>query len=77
LAGGVQQNGVAGLDPIDLPDQVLHRQALQHHRRGDLVVDAVGQLQQPVGRDQPRFRISAERRRAVANAVAGLDVGDA
>ena len=73
---GVEQDGVAGLDLIGLADQVLRRQALQHHRRGGLVVDAVGQLQQAVGRDQPRFGIGAERRRAIGDAIAGLQVGD-
>src|SRR5665647_784768 len=38
-AGGVQQqNGVAGFDAIGLADQILLRQALQHHGGGGLVV---------------------------------------
>ena len=74
---GVKQDRVAGFDAIGLADQVLCRQALQHHRRGGRVVDAVGQFEQPVGRDQPRFGIGAERRTAIGDAVAGLQIGDA
>ena len=41
---GMQQDGIAGFDPIGLADQILRRQALQHHRGGGLVVDTVGQF---------------------------------
>ena len=59
---GMQQDGVAGFDAIGLADQILRGQALQHHGGGGLVVDAVGQLEQAIGRDQPRFGIGADRR---------------
>ena len=74
---GMQQNGVAGFDAIGLADQVLRGQALQHHRGRGLVVDAVGQLEQTIGRNQPRLGIGADRRRAVGDAITGLQIGDA
>jgi hypothetical protein len=37
---------------------------------------AVGQLQQTIGRDQPRFGMSADRSCAIGDAVAGLEIGD-
>ena len=73
----MQQNRVAGFDAIGLPDQILRGQALQHHRGGGLVVDAVRQFQQAIGRDQAGFGIGADRRGAIGDAVAGLDVRDA
>ena len=73
----MQQDGVAGLDAIGLADQVLRRQALQHHGGGGLVIDAVGQLEQAIGRDQPGFGIGADRRSAIGDAVACLQIGDA
>ena len=74
---GMQQDGVARFDAIGLADQVLRGEALEHHRRRRLVVDAVGQFQQTIGWDQPRFGISTDRRRAVGDAIAGLEMGDA
>jgi hypothetical protein len=74
---GMQQDGVAGFDAIGLADQILHRQALQHHRRCGLVVDAVGQFDQAFGRNQPLFGIGAERRASIGDAVARLEIGDA
>ena len=75
--GGMQQDGFAGFDAIGLADQILHRQALQHHRRRGLVVDAVGQFDQAIGRDQPRLGIGADRGGAIGDAVARLQIGDA
>ena len=74
--GGMQQDGISGFNPIGLADQILHRQTFEHHRGCGLVIDAVGQLQQTVRRDQPRFGIGAERRSAVGDAVARLQIGD-
>ena len=77
-AGGrMQQDGVAGFDAISLADQVLHRQAFQHHRRRRLVVDAIGQLEQAIGGNQSRLGIGAERRGTVCNAIARLQISDA
>jgi hypothetical protein len=73
----VEKDGVAGFDAIGLADQVLHREALQHHGRGGFVVDAVGQLEQAIGRDQARFGIGTDRRAAIGDAVAGLQIGHA
>jgi hypothetical protein len=57
--GRVEQHGLAGLHAVRAADQVLHRQALQHHRRGLLVGDAVGHGDETVGRDDPDFGIRA------------------
>ena len=40
--GGVEQYGVALVDLEGTADEILHRHALQHHRRGSLIVDVVG-----------------------------------
>jgi len=74
---GAQQDGIAGLHPVGLADQVLHRQTFEHHRRGGGVVDGVGQLEQAVGRDQAGLRIGAKRRAAVGDTVTGGEIGDA
>ena len=74
---GVQQDGIAGFDAIGLADQILHRQALQHHRRCGLVVDVVGQFDQTVSRNHPLFGIGAERRASIGDAVARPKIGDA
>ena len=74
---GVQQNGLAGFDPIGLADEILHRQALQHHRRGCLVVNVVGQLDQAIRWNQPLIGIGAGRCASIGDAVAGFQIGDA
>ena len=73
----MKQNRVARLDAIGLADQILHGETLQHHRSRGLVVDTVGQLEQPVGRDEPHFGIGAERGCAIGDAITWLQVGDA
>ena len=72
--GGVKQQRGAGPDLIGLPQQVAHRHALQHHGGAGLVVDAVGQLDQPVRRHHPFVRVTAERAR-VGAAVTDLEIG--
>ncbi|MGY4619448.1 hypothetical protein ACVWZ4_004675 [Bradyrhizobium sp. USDA 4472] len=74
---GMQQNGVASLHTIGLPDQVLRGQPLQHHCSRGHVVDPVRQLQKPIGRDQPRLGIGAKRRSAVCDTVTRLQISDA
>ena len=74
---GVPQHGVPGLDRIRFFDQVLHRHALQHHRRTLLKRNRIGQLHEFLGRHHTRFTISALRAAGIGDAVAGLDVGDA
>ena len=77
-AGGrMQQDGVAGFDAVGLPDQILRRQALQHHRRRGLVVDAIGQLEQAIGGYQSRLGVGAHRRGAIRDAIARLQIRDA
>ncbi len=72
----VPQHRVAGLHRIGAPHQVLDRHALEHHRRRRLVVDGVGQFHDPVGGDQAFFRIGAQRRGRVGDAVADLEIAD-
>jgi hypothetical protein len=74
---GMQQDGIAGFDAIGLADQILHRQALEHHGGRGLVIDPFGQFQQTIGRNQPRFGIGAKRSIAVGDAVARLQIADA
>ena len=77
-AGGrVVEDRLAALQRIDLAEQVLRRHALHHQRRGGAVGDALGQRDQHVGRHHAHVGIGALRAEQVADAVAGLDVGDA
>jgi hypothetical protein len=72
----MEQNGLAGFDTISLADEILHRQTLQHHRRGRFVVNAVGQLDQAIGWNQPLLGIGAGRCASIGDAVAGFQIGD-
>jgi hypothetical protein len=74
--GGMDQDGVAGLDLAGTAQQVLRGHALQHHRRTGLEVDRVGQLDQAVGRDVAHFGIGADRAAGIGDAVADLEVRD-
>ena len=75
--GGVDQDGLARLHHMGAADQVPRGHALEHHRRGLLVGDAVGHRHQPVGRHHPRLGIGAERPAGIGDAVAGLEAADA
>ena len=61
---------------VQAAQQVLHGEALQHHARGLLEGDAVGQLHQAVGR-HGALGVRAERAVAVGDAVAHLELGHA
>ena len=74
---GVDQDGVARLHLIGAVQQVVGSHALEHHGRGGLVGDVVGQGDQTVGRYQPGLGIGADRRCRIGDAVAGLDLADA
>ena len=74
--GGVNQDRVRGGNSVTTPAQILGGQALQHHRRGLVGGDVVGQLDQAVGGDETPGGISAEDGR-VSDPVAGLNVTDA
>ena len=65
-----------GFNAIGLAEQILRGEALEHHRGGLLIADAVGHLDQPAGGDQPRLGIGADRRIAVSDAIADFEVGD-
>src|SRR5688572_15859005 len=54
----------------------MHREALEQHRGGLLLADALRQLHHPVGRDDALLAIGS-RDAGVADAVARLEVGDA
>ena len=75
--GGVPEYRVAGLDREGFLDQVLHRHALQHHRRALLERQGVGEFHQLLGGHHARFRIGTLRAAGVGDAIASLDVGDA
>ena len=55
----VEQDGIAFLDLVGLPDEVLGRHALEHHRRRLLIGDAVRQHDQAIRRHYPLFGIGA------------------
>ena len=71
----VIENGLAALQRVDLPEQVLRRHALHHQRRGGTVRNAVRQRDEHVGRHDTDVRIGALRSEQIADAIAGLDVG--
>ncbi len=73
----MQQDRIAGFDAIGLADQILNREALQHHGGRGAVIDAVGQLEQAVGGDQPRFGVGTERRSTIGDTITGLQIGHA
>ena len=76
-AGGrMQQQRRALADLVGLAQQVAHRHALQHHGGAGLVVDAVGQLDEPVGGHHPLLGVAAHGAR-IGAAVADLEVGHA
>jgi hypothetical protein len=76
--GGMEQNGVARLEPrVGLHHPVDGRQAAHCRCCSRLVGDAVGKLQQGRGRHDSLRRIGAERTAVVAHPVTGRDIGHA
>jgi hypothetical protein len=60
--GGMEQHVVAGLQAFDrqrLLQQVLRRQALEHHAGGGVEGDAVGQLGHRLGRHHAHLAVRA------------------
>ena len=74
---GMEQDGVAFLDLVGLPDEVLGRHALEHHRGRLLIGDAVRQHDQAIRRHDPLLGIGAVGAARIGDAVADLHVGDA
>ena len=74
---GMEQDGVAFLDLVGLPDQVLGRHALEHHRGRLLIGDAVRQHDQAIRRHDPHLRIGALGAARIGNAITDLYVSDA
>ena len=68
---GVDQDRLARLHPMDRAEEHVRGHALQHHRRGLLGGDGVGQLHQPVGGDQAFLRVTADRT-GVGDAIADV-----
>jgi hypothetical protein len=62
-----------GLGPLE---QVLRREALEHHGRAGVEVDSIGQLAHALGRHHAQFAITAGRLAGIGGAVTGLEVGD-
>ncbi|KAG1392581.1 hypothetical protein G6F59_014559 [Rhizopus arrhizus] len=76
-AGGrMEQDGFAALQAIGLAEQVLHRQALEHQRSGFVETDALGHLDDLVGRHVARFGVGTDGALAVGDAVTLLQMLD-
>src|SRR5690606_14777421 len=75
--GRVEQDGLPALQPVGAAEQVLDREALEHHRGGDLEADTPGKLHQRLRRHVAQFRVRTGRAIAVGDAVADLHVRDA
>lgn len=72
----VNQDGLAGGDVVHATQQHVHGHALEHHRRGELRRNAVGQLHGAIRFDQPDLGVAADRA-CIGDAVAGLEPDDA
>jgi hypothetical protein len=66
-----------GCTCIGAVEQVLHRQALQHHGGRGLEIDRVRQAHQDVGRHHAQLAVGAVRPAGIGHAVARLHVGHA
>jgi hypothetical protein len=74
---GMNEDGLAGRDLVGLAQQIAHRHALEHHRRGGLIGDPVGDLAHPVGGGVAGLTIGPDRTVAIGDAIADLELGDA
>jgi hypothetical protein len=77
---GVEEHEVAGLQAFDRQralQEVLHRQALQHHARRGVEGNAVGQLADRLGRHHPHFAVRARHVARIGRAVTDFQVRDA
>ncbi|MNI81972.1 hypothetical protein D3C73_1386370 [compost metagenome] len=73
----MEQDHVPRLHLIGLLQQVLHGQALEHHRRRLLEADVVGQLDQVGLRQGVHLAVGTQRAAAIGHAVAHFQAGDA
>jgi hypothetical protein len=73
---GMPQHRLALLHRVGGVDEVVHRQAFQHHRGGLLVRDPLRELHHPVRRHDALLAVRA-RQPGVGDPVARLQVGDA
>ncbi len=73
----MQQHRVARLHLVAVADQVLRGQALQHHRRGGVERDRIGQPHHDIGRHHAHLRVGAGGTAGVGHAVAHGDVAHA
>ena len=58
-------------------EQILHREALEHHGRACVEVDGVGQFADVFSGHDTRFAIASGRRTGIRSAVAGFQMRDA
>jgi hypothetical protein len=72
----MEQHPLAGLHGKAAVQQVLHGHALQEHRRGLLVADPVGYLDQPACRQVAQVGVGPGRAAGIGHPVAHLDLGD-
>ncbi len=72
----MHKNCVSRLDVEATAHQILRCQTLQHHRRGGLEVDGVGQVNQVVHRHDALFGIGPECL-DIGHAIARREAGDA
>ena len=70
----MEEDGLARLHRVGAAQEILHRHALEHHRRGGLVVDAVRDLDDVRGGHQADFGVSAHGRGGVGDAVADRQI---
>ena len=68
--GGVEEDGLARLHRVGAAQEILRRHALEHHRGGGLVVDALRDLDDVRGGHQADLGVGAHGRGRVGDAVA-------
>ena len=72
----MKQDGFATLQRERLAQQILHRQALEHHCGGLLEADCIRQFHQLLGRQHMQLAIRAQRSGGIGHAVAHLKTAD-
>ena len=75
--GGVEQNQVTRLQTAlrqGALEQILHRQALEHHGRTGIKIDVVGQFADVFGGHHTCFAIASRRRTGIGCAVTGFQM---
>ena len=73
-SGGMEQHGLASLQRVNLAQQILAGQALEHDRGRLLVADCVRQFDQVPSRQCVVLAIGTQRAGGIGDPVAGLQV---